>query len=206
MSSPRVVQLTGGALVPLPELQRRIAAAGASGRAAAIAVQLREPGLPAGALLELGRALLEALAGVGGRLIVNDRLDVALALGVRAAHLGGRSVSVAEARRLLGPGAWVSVACHSIDDVVHAADEGASAALLSPIFPSPGKGAPLGLGALTRARAALEARGLARLELIALGGVDAASAAACLHAGAAAVASIRGDLTGLLAGSGAPPR
>jgi thiamine-phosphate pyrophosphorylase len=81
-----------------------------------------------------------------------------------------------------------------VDEVVRAAGEGADAAVLSPIFSSPGKGAPLGVEALAAARAAVGAR----VQLVALGGVTAASAAACFAAGADAVAAIRADLRAAL--------
>jgi thiamine-phosphate pyrophosphorylase len=105
-------------------------------------------------------------------------------------HLGRRSVPVADARALLPVGTWISVACHGVADVARAAGEGADAAVLSPIFASPGKGAPLGVEALREARAAA-GEGIL---IVALGGVTAANAGACAAAGAGAVAAIRADL------------
>lgn len=154
----------------------------------ALAVQIRLPGEPARALLRWGEALRKTL-GDGVPLIVNDRLDVAAALGLRAVHLGRHSVSATDARALLGPDLWVSRACHDHAELAQAAREGADAALLSPIFASPGKGAPLGLAALTDARAAFPG-----LPLHALGGVDASNARACLDSGASGVAVIRAAL------------
>lgn len=153
----------------------------------ALAVQLRTPGAPGRALLRWGERLTRALAPVP--LIVNDRLDVAAALGARRVHLGRHSVGVGEARALLGADLWVSRACHDLDELALAAREGASAALLSPIFSSPGKGPPLGLAALRDASSAFPA-----LPLFALGGVDAGNAPACLAAGARGVAVIRAAL------------
>jgi thiamine-phosphate pyrophosphorylase len=192
---PRVLQITDCAVLAEAALFARIdalAALPATVRAR-FAVQLRDPQLSGRALLDLGARLRSATRALGAALVVNDRLDLALALGADGVHLGRRSVAVADARQLLGNGAWISVACHGIGDVVQAALDGADAAVLSPIFPSPGKGAPLGPDALTSARAALSTRGLA-IQLVALGGVDGESFAACFAAGADAVAAIRADL------------
>ena len=197
MESPRVVQITESSALPGAELFARIAAVGALAPAqrGRFAVQLRDPGLSSRALASLGARLRAATRPHGIALVINDRLDLALALGADGVHLGRRSVTVAEARALLGPDAWISVACHDVDDVIRAATEGASAATLSPIFASPGKGTPLGTAALRAARSALGGRPLA---LYALGGVDRASAPSCFAAGADGVASIRADLSVLL--------
>lgn len=168
-------------------IYRSIAARMPAGR---FAVQLREPGRDARPSLAFARALLDdALGPFGAELYVNDRIDLALVLaarGVRGVHLGGRSVGAAEARALVGKGLALSRACHSVDDVARAGAEGARLALLSPIFPSPGKGAPLGLDALH-----LAAKGPGGAALVALGGVDASNAAACLRAGARGLAAVR---------------
>jgi thiamine-phosphate diphosphorylase len=156
-----------------------------------LSVQIRIPGAAGRRLLAVGRRL----ATLGLPLFVNDRLDVARTLAAEfpalpvGAHLGRHSVSVLQAKRLLGAGTPVSVACHSPHELVAARDQGASFALYSPIFPSPGKGRALGLEALT------EGCVLARpLPVLALGGVDERSAQACLDAGAAGFAAIRAFL------------
>lgn len=188
-------------LTQLPEeelLERLRRARGHSAEARAkLSVQLRDPQLSVREMLAFGERLCAAVREVGGRLIVNDRVDVAVLLGADGVHLGRRSLLPRAARTILRPGAWVSVSAHSIQDVLSAADAGADAALLSPIFASPGKGAPLGVGALAEAREALETRGH-RLSLLALGGVTVENAALCLANGAAGVAAIRADLIYLL--------
>lgn len=197
MEAPRVVQITEAAALPEAELFARLArvASLSPAQRGRFAVQLRDPDLPIRALLDLGRRLRAATLAIGAALLVNDRLDLALELGADGVHLGRRSVRVADARALLGPAAWISVACHDVDDVIRAATEGAQAATLSPIFASPGKGAPLGVGALRAARSALGARPFA---LHALGGVDRDAAPSCFEAGASGVAAIRADLASLL--------
>ncbi|MFT3764062.1 MAG: thiamine phosphate synthase [Minicystis sp.] len=197
---PRVLQITAASVLPERALFARVAALASLPEAArrAHAVQLRDPELPTRALLALGARLRAATRAVGAALVVNDRLDLALALGADGAHLGRRSVSVADARAILGPATWISVACHAVAEVVRAAEEGADAAVLSPIFPSPGKGPPLGVTALREAREALAARGI-EVQVLALGGVEEGNAAACFAAGADGVAAIRADLGGVLA-------
>jgi len=191
---PAIIQISASGAVPPEQLCERLEALHGlpAELAARVAVQLRDPELDTGALLELGRRLRRVTREVGCRLIVNDRLDLALVLEADGIHLGRRSVAAAEARRLLGAERWVSRSCHALDEIDAASTEGVDALLLSPIFASPGKGQPLGLGAIGQARRRLPAgRAVA---LIALGGIDLAGARACFAAGADGVATIRADL------------
>jgi len=193
VQTPRVLYVSDTRVVPAEALLARLdqAAALPESLRARLAVQLRDPELSSRALLALGARLRDRTRALGARLVVNDRIDLALALGADGVHLGRRSVSVDDARALLGDAAWISVACHDLSDVEAARRAGASAVTLSPIFASPGKGAPLGLAALGEARRALAG---SQVGLVALGGIDAATAEACLAAGADGVALIRADL------------
>jgi len=193
---PRVVQISAADLLPEAELWARLAAIARRPAAARalFAVQLRDPQLPTRELEALGARLRQVTRALGAALVVNDRLDLALALGADGVHLGRRSVRVEDARALL-PQAWIAVACHVVGEVIDAASAGADAAVLSPIFASPGKGTPLGPAALEAARAAAGEG----IQLIALGGVTAENAATCFAAGADAVAAIRADLSSVLA-------
>jgi thiamine-phosphate pyrophosphorylase len=157
-----------------------------------VAVHLREKDLGGAALLALARPLAAACHAAGQALIVNDRLDVALAAGADGVHLPAAGVPPADARRLLGPAALVGVSCHSVADVVRARDGAASYATVSPIHDTPSKrafGAPLGLSTLA------EATRLG-LPIIALGGIGPANAAEAYAAGAHGVAAIRAWLEG----------
>jgi thiamine-phosphate pyrophosphorylase len=202
--APLVQQITDVASLPETALFERLRRARESApRAGArLSVQLRDPQLPARELLRLGESLRAVTRDLGAALVINDRVDLAVILGADGVHLGRRSMGAADARALLGPDAWISMSAHSVDDVLAAAEAGATATLLSPIFASPGKGPPLGTGALAEARAALAAAGRDLL-LLALGGVTVETAGACLEAGADGVAAIRADLVPLLLG-GAP--
>jgi thiamine-phosphate pyrophosphorylase len=188
--------------VPVVHLitDRRLAADLAGRAAAALAglprgtcaIHLREKDLGGRALLELARALGAVCRARGQRLLVNDRLDVALAAGADGVHLPAAGVPPADARRLLGPGALVGVSCHSAEDVDLARAGGADFATFSPLYDTPSKrayGPPQGLAPL-RAAAALG------LPLVGLGGVTPARAAEVRAAGAAGVAVIRAWLEG----------
>jgi thiamine-phosphate pyrophosphorylase len=193
--APRITLITATNVVPEGELLRRLERAAELEPAlrSRLAVQLRSPELSARALHALGERLRRVTARLGARLIVNDRLDLARALGADGVHLGRRSVHVADARAFVGANAWVSVSAHDLNDVRRARADGADAALLSPIFASPGKASPLGLDALRAARAVCtEADALG---LVALGGIDARSARRCRQAGADGVAVLRADLS-----------
>jgi acyl carrier protein len=155
----------------------------------AFAVQVRDKTATKEQLVTLCRTLLVATrsTGRGARLLVNGDVDVALAVGADGVHVPA-AASVSATRRALGERAIVTAAAHDDDQVRRALAEGADAALVSPIFETPGKGPPAGLAALERARALAEG---SRLAVVALGGVDASRAASCAAAGAHAVAVIR---------------
>jgi thiamine-phosphate pyrophosphorylase len=158
--------------------------------AGAVAVQLREKDLDARRLLELARPLRAVTAARGARLFINDRVDVALAVGADGVHLGGGALTVDDVHAL-GPGLAIAVSTHSVAEVVrHAADRRISFVVFGPVFETPSKrahGPPLGLSAL-RAACATTA------EVVAIGGVDPERAGACRAAGAAGIAVIRAVL------------
>jgi thiamine-phosphate pyrophosphorylase len=175
-----------------PDLVARTEAALTGTPAGRVAVHLREKDLRAREQLALARALRQVCHAHGQLLLVNDRLDVALAAGADGIHLPAAGVRIADARRLLGPTALVGVSCHSAEDVARARDGGASYATFGPVYDTPSKrafGPPIGLAAL---------RDAARLglPLVGLGGVDAARAREVAGAGAAGVAAIRAWLVG----------
>jgi thiamine-phosphate pyrophosphorylase len=151
------------------------------------AIQVRAPGAPGRELLAQVRALQGAVRDCGQLLVVNDRIDVALAAGADGVHLPSAGIPPADARRLLGEGRLVGVSCHSPLDVARALAGGADFATFGPIFDTPSKrahGPPVGLERLTEA---------ARLglPLLGLGGVDLSNAASVVDAGASGLAAIR---------------
>lgn len=135
------------------------------------AVQLREKDLSARELLPLARELRELTRTFGAKLLINDRIDVALATEADGVHLGGHSLPVAEARTLLGPNRLIGVSTHHQEEISRAARAGADFVTFGPVWFTPSKapyGAPVGPDALREACAD------APLPVFALGGVTAA--------------------------------
>jgi thiamine-phosphate pyrophosphorylase len=151
-----------------------------------VGIQVRDKVRAGRAVLRLAERLRAVCSAFGAPLYINDRIDVALASGADGVHLGRGSMDIADARRLLGPAAFVSMAAHDIEDVEHATAHGATASFVSPIFSTPGKGEPRGTPFLSEARARVP-----HARLYALGGVDVATAPSCVGAGADGVAVIR---------------
>jgi thiamine-phosphate pyrophosphorylase len=190
MTLPVVHLITDRTLVP--ELGAHLGAVLRGLEAGRVAVHLREKSLSGAALLALGRELVEVCHAHGQRLLVNERIDVALACGADGVHLPATAVGPAAARRLLGPSALVGVSCHSADEVERARAGGADYASFGPVWATPSKaghGAPVGLERLR------EASRLG-LPLLALGGVEPALVGQAFEAGAAGVAVIRAWLDG----------
>lgn len=177
---------------PLAALERRLRgaemlSAAARGRCF---VQLRQPDWSARALLKAARALRKVTQRYGIKLLINERIDVAMASEADGVHLPSRGVSVSAVRNLLGPHAVVSTVAHAPEDVFEVAGMGADMILLSPIFSSPGKATPLGLGAIKNAKRTL-VEATCHVKLLALGGISAERVGPCLKSGADGVAAIR---------------
>jgi thiamine-phosphate pyrophosphorylase len=155
-------------------------------------VQIRERDMPARELLGLAKAAGGIGAG-GARVIVNDRLDVALAAGAAGVHLGGESVPAREVVRWcregnVPAGFLIGVSCHSLEEAREAEDSGATYIFFGPVFETPSKkkfGPPQGIARLGEACRAV------RIPVIAIGGVNEGNVAECLRAGAAGIAAIR---------------
>jgi len=185
MRVPRVHLATDRGVAPDPAAVARAALAHLPPRA--VALHLREKDLSGRELLALARALRAICHDAAQLLLVNDRADVALAAGADGVHLPSAGLPPEAARALLGPGRLVGVSCHGEADVARARAGGADFATFGPVFDTPSKrayGAPVGLAALRRAASA-------GLPLVALGGVDVASARQPVAAGAHGVAAIR---------------
>jgi len=162
-------------------------------------VQLREKDLPARALLQLARALLEVTHDRRCPLLVNDRIDVALAAGADGVHLPEAGLPIAAARRLSHPGPFlVGMSVHGADAAGAAARDGADLVVCGPVWDTPSKRergmAPIGLDELAAAARSIAHAG-SSARLYAIGGVTGAeNAEAASRAGAHGVAAIRGLL------------
>ncbi|MBC7346708.1 MAG: thiamine phosphate synthase [Clostridia bacterium] len=150
-------------------------------------IQLRAKEWSTRRLLEEGRAILDLCRRYGVPLLVNDRVDVAWALGADGVHLGQDDFPLPLARRLLGAGKIIGLSVDTEEEALAAAAAGADYVSLGPIFPTATKedaGPVVGLEGLARVRRVLT------LPLVAIGGINRENAAAVLAAGADAVAVI----------------
>jgi thiamine-phosphate pyrophosphorylase len=152
-------------------------------------VQLREKRLsPREFYREAEEALKVARAG-GAKVIINDRADIALALGADGVHLGQDDMPPEAARALLGEGAVVGFSTHSVEQAVAAARLPVDYVAVGPIFETKSKDKPdpqVGLEGLRRVR---EAVGVS-VKIVAIGGVTRENAPYVLAAGADSVAVI----------------
>jgi thiamine-phosphate pyrophosphorylase len=166
-------------------------------------VQLREKDLSAKELTKLTRESLRYARQVypssseRPRILINDRLDVAIAERAGGVHLGEQSLAVAEVRRFveaapvmpaLGDGFLVGVSCHSREAAQSAARSGADYIFFGPVFATPSKaayGLPQGLERLSEVCRAVA------VPVLAIGGVTLENAGSCVAAGAAGIAAIR---------------
>ncbi len=188
--APSVMLITD----PRYPLARMLDAVDAVGRALGpgrLVVQLRDKAAAAPSLEASARSLRAATERVGAMLVINvadqEALRIAIGAGADGVHVPCRDDVIRQVRARIGPSAWVSVPVHADEEVTRAITAGATAVLASPIFETPGKGPPRGVGALVSART-IAGKSLA---IYALGGVSPATAAACAKAEADGVAVIR---------------
>ena len=154
-----------------------------SGRDCALLVQ--------GALQRAAKS--PASNGVTARILVNDRLDVALSERAGGVHLGEQSLPLPVVRRFVGNRGeredfLIGVSCHSLEAAKSAASAGAAYLFFGPVFATPSKatfGAPQGLERLAEVCRAVS------IPVLAIGGIALANASDCLAAGASGIAAIR---------------
>ena len=155
-------------------------------------VQLRDKTATDAAMIAQARGLKGLLAPLGVPLIVNDRLDVALAAEADGLHLGQEDVAPARARAALGPGRILGVSAGDAEEAKIADPALVDYVGVGPVYPTGSKadaGAAIGLGGLRALRALLA------LPMVAIGGIDEANAAevmACGVEGVAVVSAICG--------------
>ncbi len=162
-------------------------------------IQLREKDLTAGQLASLTRdalSVLERGPHTGSEqpcVIVNDRIDVALAAAAAGVHLSGTSIPANNAVRWLRAGNAprefkVGASCHRLAEARDAEAAGADYVFFGPIYETPSKanfGQPQGIERLSEVCRSV------RIPVLAIGGISESNARACLHAGATGIAGIR---------------
>lgn len=171
------------ALEPNPLLRRIIEASSAG----VDLIQIREKDLSTRELVELVREALGGVRETSTRLVVNDRLDVALALGSDGVHLGTQSMPAQAVRPCVSKKFLVGVSCHSLEEALAAESSRPDYVLLGPIFETASKlsyGPPLGLAKLK------EVANRVKIPVLALGGITVGRVKPCLDAGAAGIAGI----------------
>ncbi len=180
----------------IPMLLRTITAVASAG---ADWIQLREKDLSGGESFDLARAAIQSIRSrtPNTRILVNDRVDVALASGAGGVHLSENGFYVPDARRLISRfeqdagktlDFLIGVSCHSLGSALGAARDGADYIYFSPIFHTPSKafyGPPQGIERLRQICRAVS------IPVIAIGGITLENAASCYDAGARGVAAIR---------------
>src|SRR5262245_15741351 len=171
-------QTNGRPLVPL--LQQVM-------NAVSPAIQLRERDLLARELVTLAHEVQAVTASCGAQLLINDRIDVALAFEGVGVHLRSNSLPVTVARKMVGTQRLLGISAHSVEEAVQGASQGADYIILGPIFETPTKqmyGPPLGIHTLEKACR------LVRIPIVGIGGVTAARAREIRRAGAFGAAVI----------------
>lgn len=151
-------------------------------------IQLREKEMEAGDLLHLAPSIVDACVESGVPFVLNDRPDVALALGVRAVHLGTNDLPSGTARRILGDDAIIGRSTHSEEDIAVALrSEDPDYVAVGPVFETPTKpGRPAaGLGLLEHAARTLS------LPWFAIGGIDEENLHEVLARGARRIVVVR---------------
>jgi thiamine-phosphate pyrophosphorylase len=150
-------------------------------------VQLREKNCSTRQFVEEGLALQKILTPKNIPLIVNDRIDVAMAVGASGVHLGQGDMHINHARRILGPDCIIGISVESLGDAREAAAAGADYLGVSPVFATPTKtdtAPPLGLEGLQAIRLEVD------LPLVAIGGIKSDNCASVIAAGADGLAVV----------------
>lgn len=150
-------------------------------------IQIREKDLSARSLFELVRQAMALPNPRQVKILVNSRVDVALAAGTAGAHLPAGSPEPRSWRDTVPPGFLIGVSCHSVPEIRAAAEAGADYAFFGPVFAPLSKPlalAPRGLEELARAAQAVT------IPVLALGGITRENAPECIAAGAAGIAGV----------------
>ena len=151
-------------------------------------IQLREKHLPPSEFFVQAAAAIKVAKAKGAQIIINDRVDVALALGAEGVLLGQDDLPPEAARRLLGNEALIGFSAHNLTQALNAPRDTISYLAIGPIFWTSSKAKPdpvLGLAELRRVREVI-----GELPLVAIGGVTLDNIKSTIDAGATTAAVI----------------
>ncbi len=160
---------------------------GAAVRGGVTCVQLREKNCTTREFVKQARSLQLVLHRHKIPLIINDRLDVALAIGADGVHLGQSDMHIGDARRLVGDKMIIGISAENLGDAIMAEQEGADYIGISPVFATGTKvdtATPLGLEGIRRIRRAV------KIPLVGIGGVNASNVGDIIRAGADGIAVV----------------
>ena len=150
-------------------------------------IQLREKSCGTRKFLNEALALQPLLKSRNIPLIINDRLDIALAIEADGVHLGQSDMPLGRARKIAGDSLIIGISAESVDDALRAEQEGADYIGISPVFSTPTKtdiAPPLGLEGVRQIRALVD------IPLVGIGGINSDNAESVLAAGADGIAVV----------------
>jgi len=150
-------------------------------------VQLREKDLSSKELYELAYDLRKLTAKYDARLIINDRVDIALAVEADGVHLGLNSMPIHRVRKLLGSNRLIGLSCHNQVNAIMAQENGADFITFGPVYYTPSKanyGQPVGINRLETVSHLLN------IPIFALGGIKQENIPEVLAAGASGIALV----------------
>lgn len=150
-------------------------------------LQLREKDLSSRDLFDLAMELRQLTKSYNAQLIINDRIDIALAVGADGVHLGVASIPVAVVRGIVGKDFLIGYSAHAVSEALEAEQDGADFITFGPVFDTPSKrsyGQPLGLQTLSEAVKTLS------IPVYALGGIKLSAMSRLLTTGCRGIALI----------------
>lgn len=151
------------------------------------AVQLREKDLNTRELLELAYKMRELTKKYHAKLFINDRIDIALAIGADGVHIGQKGIPAHAVRKIVQEKLRIGVSTHSLEEALEAERDGADFITLGPIYETPSKlkyGKPIGVDTLRRVKSAVS------IPVFGIGGIKLDRVQEVMEAGADGVALI----------------
>ncbi|MDP2321877.1 MAG: thiamine phosphate synthase [Acidobacteriota bacterium] len=159
-------------------------------------IQLRAKTWESGAFLDLAAAAVAEAQAAGAVMVVNDRADIAVLSHAPGLHVGQDDLSPVDARRLLGPDAWLGLSTHTVEQWTAALATPISYVAIGPVFDTGTKATGFEAVGLHTVRLVATAAAARALPVVAIGGITLERAPEVIEAGAAAVAVISGLLAG----------